>query len=109
LVIWKQARWSPAGARDRAALSVATPAYLRGRAAPRTPEDLKTHQCIVYPRLSPANEWAFESEHGRHVVPVKGAILVDDADAMETAVRHHLGLAIFAGLECDRGHTQRPA
>jgi DNA-binding transcriptional LysR family regulator len=74
---------------------VATPTYLHGRIPPRTPEDLKTHQCIVYPRLSPANEWAFESEHGRHVVPVKGTILVDDADAMETAVRHHLGLAIL--------------
>jgi DNA-binding transcriptional LysR family regulator len=74
---------------------VATPTYLHGRTPPRTPEDLKTHQCIVYPRLSPANEWAFESEHGRHVVPVKGAILVDDADAMETAVRHHLGLGIL--------------
>jgi DNA-binding transcriptional LysR family regulator len=74
---------------------VATPTYLHGRAMPRTPEDLKAHQCIVYPRLSPANEWAFESEHGRHVVPMKGTILVDDADAMETAVRHHLGLAIL--------------
>jgi DNA-binding transcriptional LysR family regulator len=74
---------------------VATPTYLRGRATPRTPEDLKAHQCIVYPRLSPANEWAFESEHGRHVVPMKGTIMVDDADAMETAVHHHLGLAIL--------------
>jgi DNA-binding transcriptional LysR family regulator len=74
---------------------VATPTYLSGRATPRTPDDLKTHQCIVYPRLSPASEWAFESEHGRHVVPIKGTILVDDADAMETAVYHHLGLAIL--------------
>jgi DNA-binding transcriptional LysR family regulator len=82
---------------------VATPAYLRGRATPKTPEDLKTHQCILYPRLSPANEWAFESEHGRHVVPVKGAILVDDADAMEAAVYHHLGLAILPAWNASEG------
>lgn len=74
---------------------VATPAYLHGRTRPRTPEDLGTHQCIVYSRLSPANEWAFESENGRHVVSVKGAVLVDDADAMDEAVRHHLGLAVL--------------
>jgi len=82
---------------------VATPTYLRSRATTRTPEDLKAHQCIVYPRLSPANEWAFESEHGRHVVPVKGTILVDDADAMETAVHHHLGLAILPAWNATDG------
>jgi DNA-binding transcriptional LysR family regulator len=82
---------------------VATPAYLRDHATPKTPEDLKAHQCILYPRLSPANEWAFESEHGRHVVPVKGAILVDDADAMESAVYHHLGLAILPAWNAGEG------
>ena len=30
---------------------VATPAYLRSRTMPKTPEDLKAHHCIVYPRL----------------------------------------------------------
>lgn len=74
---------------------VATPSYLHGRTIPRTPEDLRDHQCIVYSRLSPPNEWAFESENGRHVVRVKGTVLVDDADAMEEAVRHHLGLAVL--------------
>ena len=39
---------------------VATPTYLHGRPMPTTPEDLNAHQCIVYSRLSPANEWIFE-------------------------------------------------
>ena len=47
---------------------VATPAYLRERPTPRTPDDLKSHQCIAYSRLAPANQWTFESENGRHVV-----------------------------------------
>jgi DNA-binding transcriptional LysR family regulator len=74
---------------------VATPTYLHGRPMPRTPEDLAAHQCIVYSRLSSPGEWAFESEHGRHVAPVKGPLLVDDADAMEEAVLNHLGVAIL--------------
>ncbi len=74
---------------------VATPAYLRGRSIPRTPEDLSSHQCIVYSRLSPANEWIFESEHGRHVASINGVLLVDDADAMEEAVMHNLGVAVL--------------
>jgi DNA-binding transcriptional LysR family regulator len=62
---------------------------------PRAPEDLNAHQCIVYSRLPAANDWIFESEHGRHVASISGPLLVDDADAMEQAVMHHLGIAVL--------------
>ncbi len=87
-------------------LLVASPTYLHGRPMPRTPEDLNAHQCIVYSRLPAASEWIFESEHGRHAVSVSGPLFVDDADAMEEAVMHHLGIAILpdwnaaAGIKC---------
>ena len=74
---------------------VATPTYLHGRPLPRTPDDLGSHQCIVYSRMSPANQWAFESEHGRHVASINGPIHVDDADAMQEATMQHLGIAIL--------------
>jgi DNA-binding transcriptional LysR family regulator len=74
---------------------VATPTYLKGRSVPRAPEDLSAHQCIVYSRLPAANDWIFESEHGRHVASISGPLLVDDADAMEQAVMHHLGIAVL--------------
>ena len=74
---------------------VATPTYLHGRPLPRSPEDLAGHHCIVYSRLPAAHEWTFESEHGRHVAAIRAPILIDDADAMEDAVRHHLGVAIL--------------
>ena len=74
---------------------VATPTYLHGRPLPRTPEDMSAHQCIVYSRLPASHEWTFESEHGRHVAAIRGALLIDDADAMEEAVRQHLGVAIL--------------
>jgi len=74
---------------------VATPTYLHGRPLPRTPEDLAGHHCIVYSRLPASHEWTFESEHGRHVAAIRAPILIDDADAMEEAVRQHLGVAIL--------------
>jgi DNA-binding transcriptional LysR family regulator len=74
---------------------VATPTYLHERPAPRTPDDLAMHQCIVYSRLPDADRWAFESELGRHVVAVDGSLLVDDADAMQDAVLRNLGIAIL--------------
>lgn len=74
---------------------VATPGYLKGRALPRTPVDLDRHQCIIYPRLPDPHEWVFDSENGRHAITISGALVVDDADAMEQAVRHDLGIAIL--------------
>ncbi|HWV53752.1 LysR family transcriptional regulator [Pseudorhodoplanes sp.] len=73
---------------------VATPVYLREHGTPRTPDDLKDHQCISYARLAPANQWTFESDDGRHVVSISGPVMVDDADAMREAVLQHLGVAI---------------
>jgi DNA-binding transcriptional LysR family regulator len=73
---------------------VATPHYLRERGTPRTPDDLKDHQCIAYARLAPANQWTFESDDGRHVASISGSVMVDDADAMQEAVLQHLGIAI---------------
>ena len=74
---------------------VATPQYLRQRPVPRTPDDLREHQCIAYARLAPSNQWTFESENGRHVVTIAGSLMVDDADAMKEAVLQHLGIAIL--------------
>ena len=76
-------------------LLVATPAYFKTRPVPRTPDDLATHQCIAYSRLSPANEWTFESEHGRHVAVLQKSIFLDDSDAMLEAVMQDLGIAIL--------------
>jgi DNA-binding transcriptional LysR family regulator len=85
---------------------VATPAYLEERPLPRTPDDLKSHQCIAYSRLAPAHQWTFESENGRHVVTISGSVIVDDADAMKEAVLEHLGIAIVPAWSAAR-HLQR--
>jgi len=81
---------------------VATPAYLRERPVPQSPDDLKQHQCIVYSRLASSGKWTFESEHGRHVVAVAGSVIVDDADAMREAVLQHLGIAIMPAWNAAR-------
>lgn len=81
---------------------VATPTYLRRHPLPQLPGDLKNLSCIGYARLSPAGQWAFESELGRHVVEIAGSLVVDDADAMKQAVLQHL-----ASPSCRRGAPPR--
>jgi DNA-binding transcriptional LysR family regulator len=60
--------------------------------------------------MAPANQWTFESDDGRHVVSVSGAVMVDDADAMKEAVLQHLGIAIVpawcAGEALKRGQMK---
>jgi len=90
------ALWGESYAQVRDVTSrVRAAAARHGRPTPRTPEDLSAHQCIVYSRMSPAQQWAFDSEHGRHVASINGPIHVDDADAMQEATMHHLGIAIL--------------
>ena len=53
--------------------------------------------------MSPAHQWAFESEHGRHVASINGPIHVDDADAMQEATMHHLGIAVLPDWNAANG------
>ena len=87
---------------------VATPTYLKGRSVPRAPEDLNAHQCIVYSRVPAANDWIFESEHGRHVASIGGTAAGRrcrrDGTGGDASSRHRRP----AGMERRRRHSQRP-
>lgn len=74
---------------------VATPKYLRDAPMLGTPGDLRHHRCICDTRLKPANQWAFESEFGRHVVDVVGVVTLDDDEAASEAVLDGLGIAML--------------
>jgi len=74
---------------------VAHKRYLEGRRAPRIPEDLAQHDCIVYAGFKRAREWVFESEFGRRVVDVNGRLVTDNADAMASAVLAGIGIAML--------------
>jgi len=76
---------------------VATPAYLAGRAEPRSPADLSAHDCIRarLPSGAPAR-WEF-ARHGEVLqVDVPGRLVLDAPALMLDAVRADLGLAQLA-------------
>ncbi|MCW8906035.1 MAG: LysR substrate-binding domain-containing protein, partial [Sedimenticola sp.] len=51
----------------------ASPGYLEQHGAPRTPGDLKTHNCLHYNNLSLREEWSFRTERGPFSVAVGGS------------------------------------
>ena len=88
-------------------LTVASPAYLKAKGTPRTPEDLARHDCIVYTRLATGNRWHFESKNGPIAVTVSGRYRVDNSEAVREGVLAGLGVAVIPSFafsdEIERG------
>ncbi|MBV9261736.1 MAG: LysR family transcriptional regulator [Pseudolabrys sp.] len=58
----------------------ASPDYLKRRGVPRTPSDLKDHDCITV--IGPGlNQWPFRSPSGIDIVEVEPRLATDDAEA----------------------------
>ncbi len=74
---------------------VAAPTLLARHPAPRFPDHLRAMPCVTYSRLSPQNQWTFESETGRYVVDIIPAMACDDADVMTQATLEGLGVAVL--------------
>ncbi|HWY26224.1 MAG TPA: LysR family transcriptional regulator [Nevskia sp.] len=75
------------GAAER--VCVASPSYLARHPAPRTPEDLPQHNCIVYTLSSSGNAWSFRDRE----VAVGGRFRVNSPDGARSAVLDGIGIA----------------
>lgn len=83
-------------------LTVASPAYLAGRAPPRAPADLADHDCIVYTRLVTGSRWLFESADGPVAVEVSGRFRADNSEAIREATLAGLGIAVIPAFAFTR-------
>jgi DNA-binding transcriptional LysR family regulator len=73
----------------------ASPGYLKGRAQPRTPADLRAHDCIRLRGRAGSTAWRLEGPGGRRDVPVSGAIIADDMGFVFGAVLAGAGLGLL--------------
>lgn len=75
-------------------ITLASPAYLARRAAPRVPEDVAAHACVVFrmPTSGRTMTWSFRVA-GRAVrIAPEGVASFDDGEAMVTAAAAGLGI-----------------
>jgi DNA-binding transcriptional LysR family regulator len=77
---------------------VASPAYLQQRGVPRTPEDLKNHDCVVYSFLENPNQWKFLSAEGTQEVTVSGRFRANGVVPLHAAVLAGHGIAILGNF-----------
>jgi DNA-binding transcriptional LysR family regulator len=77
---------------------VASRAYLRRAGLPRTPGDLRGHDCLHYPRTQEAPAWTFEpvvpGTAPRLTVPVAGPLAASNSEALRDAALAGLGIAL---------------
>ncbi|MEM6867492.1 MAG: LysR family transcriptional regulator [Cyanobacteria bacterium P01_C01_bin.121] len=80
----------------------ASPAYLQQHGEPRSPDQLKQHQCVIYSLARSPYEWRFWRESETAVVSVDGFVTVNNSLAASQAAIAGLGiifLPIFVASE----------
>jgi DNA-binding transcriptional LysR family regulator len=73
----------------------ASPAYLERHGMPRRIEDLRTHECVLFPALAPKGVWTLQRNRRKYSVQVAGALETDDMDAVRAAVAAGLGIGVL--------------
>lgn len=81
-------------ARNRAVLC-ASPAYLDRHGTPRRVEDLRQHECVIFPPTAPKGVWTLQRAGRKHSVHVAGALETDDMEAVHAAVAAGLGIGVL--------------
>jgi DNA-binding transcriptional LysR family regulator len=81
-------------------LLVATPAYLKKRRRPRTPEDLKQHDCLVFGASSTIGNVRLDRGEESVQVPITARLVVSDFDILYAAATAGLGIGLLPAFRC---------
>jgi DNA-binding transcriptional LysR family regulator len=73
----------------------ASPAYIKRHGTPRGIEDLRKHDCVLFPPLAPKGIWTLRRDRQKYSVQVAGTFEIDDMDAVCAAVVDGLGIGIL--------------
>ncbi|RUM24576.1 LysR family transcriptional regulator [Rhizobium vallis] len=80
---------------------VATPDYLRGRALPSKPEDLKDHQCVLLNGRNGEAEWHLVSGRKSIDIRVSGPVSSRDFEAVSAFTYRGHGIGLLPSTYCD--------
>jgi DNA-binding transcriptional LysR family regulator len=77
------------------ALLCASRAYLERHGIPRRIEDLRKHECVLFPALAPKGVWTLRRDRRKYSVPVTGVFETDEMDVVRAAVAAGFGIGIL--------------
>jgi DNA-binding transcriptional LysR family regulator len=78
---------------------VATPAYLKKRGRPRSPDDLKKHDCMMF-GSGATTELRLDRGEGTAQVTLSPRMIVTDVDVLYEAVAAAVGIGLLPAFRC---------
>jgi DNA-binding transcriptional LysR family regulator len=73
----------------------AAPAYLQAHGTPRTPAELRDHDCLVYSNIAQPTRWAYrDSDGNRQHVEVRATMTATSGDFLCAATIQGLGISV---------------
>lgn len=79
----------------------ASPTYLERRGAPRTPDDLKDHDCITFENTLSSQSWSFNIGKAEKSFPIHSRLVVSTAEAATDAAVTGIGLTRMLNYQID--------
>jgi len=73
----------------------ASPTYLERHGTPRRIEDLRKHECVLFPVIAPKGVWTLRRDRRKYSVQVAGVFETDEIDVVRAAVVAGLGIGIL--------------
>lgn len=71
--------------------------YLSKAGSPERPEDLESHNCLIYRSVPGYNIWRFETDNGRVEVRASGNFSANSGNALLSAAREGRGIILSPG------------
>jgi DNA-binding transcriptional LysR family regulator len=75
-------------------LVCASPHYLERHGVPKVPQDLRSHNCIIFATHTHGPAWTFHKDGQEEVIEVQGNIRSDNGFVLLSAAEAHLGLIV---------------
>ncbi|MDR3522156.1 MAG: LysR family transcriptional regulator [Acidocella sp.] len=73
----------------------ASPNYIAQCGLPRTPDELKGHNCLIHLKSAPDSVWALSNHNGEISVRVSGSFSTNSSLALQAGVLRGLGIALL--------------
>ena len=74
-------------------VACASPAYLKSRGTPKSPDDLSRHDCIRYAPIQSPTTWRFKRDQTEYAVPIRSRLIVSSVESACDAARAGIGVA----------------
>lgn len=75
-------------------ITLASPAYLARHPAPKTPQELNQHNCLLFNLLSSQNQWTYDEKGVPQTVRITGNAQSNNSEAVREMVLSGLGIAL---------------